>query len=576
VAVLGALAAAGVAGTTARNPLASPPGVAVELRVAIIVTLIGAGLYAQTSKPQARMGWLLIGAGFMSSLWLLNGSSNRLLFSIGVVCAGEAPVMFAYLMLAHPTGRLPSRRDARFLWWTGGALATLWLLGVVMTLQPPLSTPLLRCAPHCPPNVFTLGSADAAVGVVQAAMRIGWIALSVGTPLLLLRRVPVSPAPVRRALIPVAAVATLVPLLLAGYVAADAAGAGAAQTLGALYIGTAVAIPVAILVGLGRERLFMGQTLAEFVSQLARLPRADPETLMAAALRDPSLRIAYRRPGMGTYVDSRGVPVSEFPPGGAVAWINRGGRPVAAVLYSAELARDERFVQAAGAAALIWLEKVQLEADLKASTAEMAASRVRLLEMAHAERRRLERDLHDGVQQHLVGLRIRLEMAADTIRDDPGQGERVLAAVGRQMDDLLHEVRSLARGIYPSLLSERGVGEALRAAARSSPVAVEVRGRVGRYAEDVEVAVYFCCLEALQNVAKHAGPDAPATVTLWEGEGRLSFEVRDSGVGFSPRNGSRGSGLINMRDRIEAVGGELAVSSQRGRGTSVRGSVPIG
>jgi signal transduction histidine kinase len=167
-------------------------------------------------------------------------------------------------------------------------------------------------------------------------------------------------------------------------------------------------------------------------------------------------------------------------------------------------------------------------------------------------------------------------MAADTIRDDPGQGERVLAAVGRQMDDLLHEVRSLARGIYPSLLSERGVGEALRAAARSSPVAVEVRGRVGRYAEDVEVAVYFCCLEALQNVAKHAGPDAPATVTLWEGEGRLSFQVRDSGVGFSPRNGSRGSGLINMRDRIEAVGGELAVNSQRGRGTSVRGSVPIG
>jgi signal transduction histidine kinase len=90
------------------------------------------------------------------------------------------------------------------------------------------------------------------------------------------------------------------------------------------------------------------------------------------------------------------------------------------------------------------------------------------------------------------------------------------------------------------------------------------------------VAVYFCCLEALQNVAKHAGPDAPATVTLWEGEGRLSFEVRDSGVGFSPINGPRGSGLINMRDRIEAVGGELTVSSQRARGTSVRGSVPIG
>jgi signal transduction histidine kinase len=320
----------------------------------------------------------------------------------------------------------------------------------------------------------------------------------------------------------------------------------------------------------------MGQTLVEFVSELARLPEADPETLMAAALRDPSLKIAYRRPGLGTYVDSHGEPVGEFPADEAVVWIDQGEEPVAAVLYSPELSRDERFVQAAGAAALIRLEKAQLEADLKASNADMAASRGRLLEMAHAERRRLERDLHDGVQQHLVGLRIKLEMAAEAIKDDPAQGERVLASVGRQMDDILHEVRSLARGIYPSLLTERGVGEALRAAARSSPLPVEVRGRVGRYAEDIEVAVYFCCVEALQNVAKHGGRDATATVSLWEHERRLGFEVRDSGVGFNSRTASRGSGLINMRDRIEAVGGEVQVSSRRGRGTSVRGSVPIG
>jgi signal transduction histidine kinase len=172
-------------------------------------------------------------------------------------------------------------------------------------------------------------------------------------------------------------------------------------------------------------------------------------------------------------------------------------------------------------------------------------------------------------------MRIKLEMAVDAIKDDPAQGERVLASVGRQMDDILDEVRSLARGIYPSLLTERGVAEALRAAARSSPVPAEVRGRVGRYAEDVEVAVYFCCLEALQNVAKHAGPDVAATVVLREDDGHLNFQVRDSGVGFNPKNSERGSGLDNMRDRIEAVGGELAVTSRRGRGTSVRGSVPI-
>jgi len=479
------------------------------------------------------------------------------------------------VMLAYPTGRLSSRSEPRFLWLTGGALATLWLVAVLMTRQPPIKTPLLQCTPHCPTDAFSLGSVPDAVGVVQAAMKIAWIGLTVGTPVLLIRRLRFSPAPVRRALMPVGLVAVAMAILLVAYLAAISTGLGAAATMGAIYVGAPAAIAVAILTGLGRERLFMGQILAEFVNELARTPQADPEALMAAALRDPSLRIAYRRPGLGSYVDAHGAPVPEFPADKTVAWIERGGTPVAGVFYSAELTRDARFVQAAGAAALIRLEKAQLEADIKASTSDLAASRVRLLEMAHAERRRLERDLHDGVQQHLVALRIKLEMAADAIRDDPTQAERVLASVGSRMDDILHEVRSLARGIYPSLLSERGVAEALRAAARSAPVPVEVRGRVGRYGEDIEVAVYFCCIEALQNVAKHAGAEATAVVTLTEDDGRLAFEVCDLGLGFNARTAPHGSGLINMRDRIEAVGGSVEVTSRRGRGTSVRGSVPV-
>jgi signal transduction histidine kinase len=575
IAVLGVLAAASVGYAASKNPLASPSHVAVELRVAIIVAQIAAGLYAQTSELQARMGGLLVGAGFFSAVWLLNGSSNRALFSIGVVGSGVAPLLFAYLMLAHPSGHLFSPRDARFLRLTGGSAAVLWLLGVLMTLQPPLRSPLLQCRPHCPANAFSLGSADDAVGVVQAAIWVAWLSLSVGTPILLVRRARSSPAPVRRSLVPVVVVAAAIPILLTVYAASIATGWGPTMTLGGIYVAEVLVIPIAILAGLGRERSFMGQMLAQVIEQLARLPAADPEVLLAAALRDPSLRIAYRRPGLETYVDSHGVPISEFPADAAVTWIERGGMPVAAVLCNAELARDKRYVQAAGAAALIRLEKAQLEADLKASTSDLAASRVRLLDMAHSERRRLERDLHDGVQQHLVGLRIKLDVAAGAIKDDPTQGERALASVGQQMDDVLHEVRSLARGIYPSLLTERGVVEALRAAARSSLLPVEVRGRVGRYPEEVEVAVYFCCLEALQNVTKHAGPDATATVSLWGDGHRLGFEVRDAGIGFNPRTASRGRGLINMRDRIEAVGGRLEVSSCYGQGTAVRGSVPI-
>ena len=576
IVLLGAVAAVGVGGATSVNPTAAPADVAVLFRVLVIVALIAAGVYAQSSRIQIRMGTLLIGVGLFSSLWLLNGSSNPLLFSVGVVCSGLAPPLFAYLVLAHPTGHLLSRVEQRFLRLTGGTMALLWLLGILMTEQPPLKTPLLQCSPHCPANAFSLGSATDAVGVVKAAIAVAWLALAFGTPVLLARRARSSPAPVRRSLTPLTVIAVATPLLLVTYFVARAVGLNAAATIGVLYVGCSVAVPLAILEGLSRERLFMGQMLAEFVDGLARMPHADPEALMAAALRDPALRIVYRRPGLDAYVDASGEPVLELPQDKAVSWLERDRRPVAAVIYDPDIADYERFVHAAGAAALIRLEKAQLEADLKASTANLAASRVRLMEAAAVERRRLERDLHDGVQQHLVGLRLKLAMATEAIREDPAHGERMLASMGRQMDDLLHEVRSLARGIYPSVLSQCGLGEALRAAARSSAVPVEVRGsRIGRYPEDLEVAVYFCCLEALQNVAKHAGEEASARLTLRQEGRQLRFEVRDAGVGFDPGQDQGGNGLVNMRDRIEAIGGTLTITTRRGRGTTVRGCVPV-
>jgi signal transduction histidine kinase len=577
VAAIGASAATAVGLLTSHNPAAEPGGVAVEIRVVMIVALIAAGLYAQTSKIQARMGGRLIVVGLLASLWLLNGSSNRLLFSVGVVFTGLMPLVFSYLMLAHPTGHLPSRTEVRFLWLTGGAMAMLWLLGVVMTLQPPLTTPLLRCGPHCPNNVFSLGSATDAVTAVQVAMLVAWCGVTCGTPLMLARRARLASAPVRRSLTPVWITAAAVAVLWVVSMLFHAAGLHAWATLGAVYIGLVAILPLAILVGLGNERLFMGQALAEFVSELARLPAADPEALMAAALRDPSLKVAYRRPARGTYVDSAGAPIEELPDAAAITWIERDREPVAAVLYNEDLSGYERFVQAAGAAALIRLEKTQLEADLRASTADLASSRVRLMEMAHTERRRLERDLHDGVQQHLVGLRIKLDMAVETIKEDPERGERALASVGRQMDDVLQELRLLARGIYPSLLHECGLREALSAAARSSPLAVSVRANgIGRQPEEVEIAIYFCCLEAIQNVVKHAGPDATAIVSLSRDGPFLRFEVHDTGVGFDPGAFEAGSGLVNMHDRIDAVGGALEVTARRGRGTSVRGRVRVG
>ena len=265
IAALGVCAATAVGLLTAENPAAKPAGVAVELRVVMIVALVATGLYAQTSKIQARMGGLLIAVGLLSALWLLNGSTNRVLFSVGVVFTGVMPLVFAYLMLAHPTGHLHSRGELRFLWLTGGALVMLWLLGVLMTLQPPLRTPLLQCGPHCPNNVFSVGGATQAVTAVQAAMVLAWLGVTCGTPVLLARRARAASAPVRRSITPVWLTSAAAAVLLTVSMLFHAVGLPVWAALGSTYIGLVAVLPIAILVGLASERLFMGQALAEFV-----------------------------------------------------------------------------------------------------------------------------------------------------------------------------------------------------------------------------------------------------------------------------------------------------------------------
>jgi signal transduction histidine kinase len=218
----------------------------------------------------------------------------------------------------------------------------------------------------------------------------------------------------------------------------------------------------------------------------------------------------------------------------------------------------------------------QLLASRDALAAELAESRTRLVDTADAERRRLERDIHDGVQQDLTAIRLRLEDAVEAIKADPADGEQMLMSIGAHVDHAIGSLRSLARGIYPALLQDRGVPEALRSAALRLPIPVSVVDRgVGRYLERVEVALYFCCLEALQNVTKHAGAGVTAHVCLSHEKGSLHFRVQDDGSGFEFSRSPAGSGLTNMRDRIAAVGGTLAIASRAGQGTTVSGRVPV-
>jgi signal transduction histidine kinase len=216
------------------------------------------------------------------------------------------------------------------------------------------------------------------------------------------------------------------------------------------------------------------------------------------------------------------------------------------------------------------LDELQLQAD------ELRASRSRVVSAADAERRRIERDLHDGAQQHLVALAVNLRLARELAESDPVGARAVLEQLAGDVHGALEEIRDLAHGIYPQLLVDRGLSEGLRAAVSRAPVRARLEtGAIGRYGPDVEATVYFCCLEALQNVGKHAGCHARATLRVWEERGGLRFEVADDGAGFDPGSEPRGSGLSNMSDRLGALGGRLSVVSAPGDGTRVAGAVPL-
>jgi signal transduction histidine kinase len=229
------------------------------------------------------------------------------------------------------------------------------------------------------------------------------------------------------------------------------------------------------------------------------------------------------------------------------------------------------------------LRNARLDSDLQASLAELERqaeelrrSRARVVAAADAERRRIERDLHDGAQQHLVGLEANLGAARALIDSNPERAHAILDELRAAVQDAMQDFRDLAHGIYPPLLQDRGLSEALANAARRTTIPTRVEPNTRRrYDPEVEATVYFCCLEALQNAGKHAGDRARVTVRLYEEEDALLFEITDDGSGFDPARTTFGAGLTNMRDRLEAIGGDLRIDSNLGQGSRVLGTIPL-
>jgi signal transduction histidine kinase len=243
---------------------------------------------------------------------------------------------------------------------------------------------------------------------------------------------------------------------------------------------------------------------------------------------------------------------------------------------------DERVLTELARQVGLALHNVALDSALQASldevrrqAEELQASRARIVATADAERRRIERNLHDGAQQHLVALAVNLRLARDFVDDDPETASAMLEELATSIRDTIAELRDLAHGIYPPLLMDSGLPEALRAAAGRSPLEVEVEADgLRRYPTEVEAAVYFCCLEALQNAAKHA-PEAKVSVSVQEEAAELRFEVVDDGPGFGPEVARCGHGFVNMSDRLGAIGGSVRWDSTPGEGARICGSLPV-
>ena len=526
----------------------------------ITLSYILSGVVAWWRRPQSRFGPLLIAAGFVNFLTTLSWVSVDLPYTFGQALDLLPPVLFLHVFLAFPTGRLQGRFERRLV-------ATAYLTAIGLELTRML---LGGFGPH---NLLEVTSRPDAAAV---ALRVQLIAISAfaltGIGVLALRRRgaarPVRPFP---ALIveSFALVLVMIAVLLMSVVLA-LPGFATIQRVTFVVVGIA---PVVFLIGLLRARLARS-TVGELLVELRADPGpADLRDALARALRDPSLALAYWLPQFGSYADLRGWPV-ELPgraSGRATTLIDRDGAHVAALVHHPSLDDEPELLEAVGAAAGIALENGRLHSELRARLEELTESRVRVIEAGQKERQRLERDLHDGAQQRLVALSLELGRLEERLRDDPEAIMR-LGEARREIATSLEELRDIARGIHPAVVSAHGLPVALESLAARAPVPLCLTVALeGRLPERVEVAAYYVVCESLSNVGKHAHATS-ASVEVAGEDWRLVVEVVDDGVGGADTD--RGSGLRGLADRVEALGGRLQVWSPQGGGTRVRAEIP--
>ena len=532
-----------------------------------------AGIIAWSRRPRNRLGPLMVLTCFALLARQFRYSHDGLAFTVFFLLGEICWVLVGHVTLAYPFGRVTDRLEKAFL-WVAYVVALAFPLAILLVYDG--SRRLRYVDPFPRDSLLVVASHGDLVDGLQFVFGVvAYGVLASVFVLLVVRKLLKATPRGRRVLLPilVAAVVAAAWSMLNGTL--TFAGASPPAVTYDLYwwqVVALTALPLALLWGLLRARLARVH-VGELVVHLEETPVGGLRDELARALEDPTLEVGLWIPERGIWVDAAGVEL-DVPDDGAdraVTFIEHEGAPLAVLVHDPTLREEPKLVEAVAAAARLALVNARLHAEVRSQLETVQESRARIAAAADQERRRIERDLHDGAQQRLVALALELRSVQRQLADsgDPDM-QRLLASTADELQVAVEELRDLAQGIHPGILTQGGLAYALEALAARAPLPVTVTATPERFSPEVEATAYFVACEALTNVVKHAGASS-AAIGARRDDGTLVVEVSDDGDGGAGLDG--GSGLRGLSDRVEAVGGSLFVESSPD-GTLVRGVIP--
>jgi signal transduction histidine kinase len=544
------------------------------VQLAAAAAFLVSGLLAWWRRPTNRLGPLMVATGFALLMRHLRYSHDALAFTLFFLFGELGFALVLHSSLAYPAGRTRDRLE-RWLVRAGYVIALAFPIAILALHD--VRDPLLQFGSlHRKSDILVTREAHAVELLQKSFVVVFYGVLAALFVALVYRRLAGSAPGARRLLSPLLAAAAAVGLWGA-YECVLTFGSGSATTV--LFWAQAVALLIlapVLLAGLLRARRAR-TSMGDLVVELERTPAHGLRDALARGLGDPTLELGFWLPERRAFADRNGHPFAlpDVESERAVTRLEHEGEPLAVLVHDAALLDEPELIEGATAAARLALENARLGAELHAQLDKVKESRARIVAATDAERRRIERDIHDGAQQRLVALALELRSAQLRLAHENPEVERVLASAVDDLQTAVEELRELARGVHPAILTEEGLAAALESLVIRAPLPVTLEeAPEERLATEVEATAYFVACEGLANVAKHAEAHA-ATVAARMENGLLVVVVADDGVGDARANGG-GSGLSGLTDRVEALGGRLNIYSPPSGGTRIEARIPCG